>query len=72
MSFCHSEVVAYTDYVSNLAGDEEPGRLTAGDLLMLAKSYACDSETNGKYTVDLMCFRKVINEIGRPAFVCTG
>ncbi len=70
--FCHSEVEDYTDYVSNLAAHEEPGRLTVDDLLMLAKRYAGDSEANGKYTLGLMCFSIIINGIERPAFVCTG
>ncbi len=47
MSFCQSEVEAYTDYVSNLAADEEPGILSKDDYLMLSEGYVGDSEPNG-------------------------
>lgn len=61
MSLCHSEAVAYTEYVPNLAADGKPGTLTKADVLMLVNSYADDSESSGAYTLDLICFSNVMH-----------
>ncbi len=49
MSFCHSEVEVYMDYVSSLVDDLPPGIISKDDNLMHWRVHAGDSELTGTY-----------------------